>query len=184
MNRDWDPVDLLRHYRHDWLNHLQLIKGNLALGKTERVEVLLDEIIQQAKNESKLSNINGGLLAERLLTFNWEAHNFRLSFEVITDSCHLDTKEMEILHVTERLLEWFDHHCYAGADNHLIFVINEAEGVPVIEFDFQGKLITESVSISDLEQAVGPGEQVEIEEVAMGQEECFIRLHFIIEERL
>ncbi|WP_051314660.1 Spo0B C-terminal domain-containing protein [Alteribacter aurantiacus] len=179
MTKDWEPVELLRHYRHDWLNHLQLIKGNLALGKTERVEVLLDEIIQQAKNESKLSNINGNLLAERLLTYNWEAHNFRLSFEVITEPHELHTREKQILMVTERLLEWFDRHCYYGADNHLLFVLNESRGHPVIEFDFQGKLMIESVSLNDLESTIVSTGQVEIQEVSMGQEECFVRLHFI-----
>ncbi|MCD8502937.1 MAG: Spo0B domain-containing protein [Bacillaceae bacterium] len=34
MKKDWDDVlSVLKHSRHDWLNMVQLIKGNLALKK-------------------------------------------------------------------------------------------------------------------------------------------------------
>ncbi|WP_198520860.1 Spo0B C-terminal domain-containing protein [Alteribacter populi] len=178
MTKEWHPVELLRHYRHDWLNQMQLIKGNLSLGKTERVEVLLNEIIEQARNEARLSNTNGEHLAEYLLTFNWEHHNFHLNFEVVSEPRDLKAKQMRILNVIKRLFTWFDRHCYSGADNHLLFVMSEEDGIPVIDFDFQGKLNIEVLSLEELEEVVSVTEEVEIKEIEMGQTECFIRLHF------
>ncbi|MDE5052244.1 Spo0B domain-containing protein [Niallia taxi] len=31
MNRNRDTIEFLKHERHDWLNKLQLLKGNMAL---------------------------------------------------------------------------------------------------------------------------------------------------------
>ncbi|TMW73986.1 Spo0B C-terminal domain-containing protein [Alteribacter natronophilus] len=178
MTKEWEPVDLLRHYRHDWLNQMQLIKGNLALGKTERVEALLDDIILQAKNEAKLSNLNGNRLAEKLLTFNWEPHNFRLNFEVISEPEGVQAKENEILTVSGRLFAWFDRQCQSGADNHLLYVINSDNGNPVIEFDFQGKLNMDALEIEEIEQLAEGLPGVKMNEIELRQQECFIRMHF------
>ena len=38
IKKEWNTVDVLRQVRHDWLNKLQLIKGNLDLNKMERYE--------------------------------------------------------------------------------------------------------------------------------------------------
>ncbi len=39
---EWNIVDLLSHSRHDWMNKLQLIKGNLSLQKYERVNDIIE----------------------------------------------------------------------------------------------------------------------------------------------
>lgn len=57
MDKKKEFIELLRHYRHDWLNVLQLIKGNLALNKLNRVEEIIREIVIHTENESKLSNL-------------------------------------------------------------------------------------------------------------------------------
>ncbi|PYZ98822.1 hypothetical protein CR205_09700 [Alteribacter lacisalsi] len=178
VTKEWEPVDLLRHYRHDWLNQMQLIKGNLALGKIERVETLLEDIIIQSKNEAKLSNMEGKTLAEKLLTFNWEPHDFHLNFEVISEPSGFSRNEPAILKVSERLFAWFDRQCQTGADNHLLFVINSDNGKPVIEFDFQGKLNLDAFSIEEIEQMSAGLPNVYMKEVELGNHECFIRIHF------
>ena len=58
MKKDWNIVEVLRHARHDWLNRVQLIKGYISLNNIERVNKILDEIIADAYQESKLSNMN------------------------------------------------------------------------------------------------------------------------------
>lgn len=92
MRKDWSTVDVLRHARHDWLNKLQLIKGNLDLNKPERVKHIIEEIVIEAQQEAKLSNLKIPQFASLLLTSNWEAHSFQLEFEVFqeTDCLHLD----------------------------------------------------------------------------------------------
>lgn len=50
-------IHLLSHSRHDWMNKLQLIKGNLTLKKYDRVFEIIDEVVIEAQHESKLSNL-------------------------------------------------------------------------------------------------------------------------------
>ncbi|WP_312471145.1 Spo0B domain-containing protein, partial [Neobacillus sp.] len=45
MGKEWDIVEVLRHSRHDWLNRLQLIKGNLDLNRIDRAKAVIDEIV-------------------------------------------------------------------------------------------------------------------------------------------
>lgn len=83
MEKNWTTVELLRHARHDWLNKIQLIKGNMSIGKMDRVEAIIEEIIMDAQMESKISNINMPLLAELILTGNWNRYTFELTYEMI-----------------------------------------------------------------------------------------------------
>ena len=66
MEKEWDVVEVLRYARHDWLNKLQLIKGNLALNRLDRANEIIEEIVNESKHESKLTNINMRLFAALL----------------------------------------------------------------------------------------------------------------------
>ena len=85
INKDWNKIELLRHVRHDWLNKLQLIKGNLDLNKIDRTKEIISEIVIEAQNETKLSNLHFPNFTLLLLTHNWEQHKFQIDFEVIND---------------------------------------------------------------------------------------------------
>ena len=85
INKDWNKIELLRHVRHDWLNKLQLIKGNLDLNKIDRTKEIISEIVIEAQNETKLSNLHFPNFTLLLLTHNWEQNMFQIDFEVIND---------------------------------------------------------------------------------------------------
>ena len=109
MKGDWSIVEVLQHSRHDWLNKIQLIKGNLALDRTDRVKEIIDEIVMETQNESKLSNLKLESLATLLMTFNWDQPKFKVEFEVIG--------EIKVLsQIDEKLTNWFEH---------LFLVLNE-----------------------------------------------------------
>ncbi|HSH24137.1 MAG TPA: Spo0B domain-containing protein [Massilibacterium sp.] len=95
MKKKWSTVELLRHTRHDWLNQIQLIKGNLDLNHKERACQIIDDIIIQSKNESHLCNLKMEKVAEQLLTFHFQENCFHLDYEVVGDvrsiSCLDDT---------------------------------------------------------------------------------------------
>ncbi|MBU9720708.1 MULTISPECIES: Spo0B C-terminal domain-containing protein [Bacillaceae] len=138
MDKDWNVVDVLRHYRHDWLNKLQLIKGNLDIGRIEKVHNLIDEIVHQSKNESHLTNLNTELLTEKLLTFNWGKHPYILSFEVLAQGDWSDL-EGDVLQLCEHIFEILDTSAKPGYDNQLLLTLNDNDGIRV-EFDFQGDI--------------------------------------------
>jgi stage 0 sporulation protein B (sporulation initiation phosphotransferase) len=76
MKKEWNIIEVLRHSRHDWLNKLQLIKGNLDLNRIDRAKAIIDEIVIETQHETKLSNLHIPLFASLLIRANWESNIF------------------------------------------------------------------------------------------------------------
>ncbi|SFL64098.1 Spo0B C-terminal domain-containing protein [Salibacterium qingdaonense] len=132
-------LDILRHARHDWMNIIQIIKGNLSLNRTDRVEEILNETIRRSEHASRLTRLEVPKTALFVLSFNWEPHRFSLDVEVTgepRDCSRLDECWHEILSSFAREL---DAAASPGKDNHLLITIH-SEQEPYVEFDFQGSL--------------------------------------------
>src|SRR5579875_3834813 len=128
MKKEWDMIEVLRHSRHDWLNRLQLIKGNLDLDRIDRAKSVIDEIVIEALQETKLSNLPMPQFASLLLKANWNENAFRLEYEVLADW----TKNFFIS--LNQAIEIFH-------ENHLFITIApQAEGIRFF-FDFNGIII-------------------------------------------
>lgn len=138
MKKEWNTVEVLRHARHDWLNKLQLIKGNIDLNKMDRVKEIIAEIVIEAQHETKLSNLNLPKFTSLLLLHNWETESFKLEFEVIDD--HKSGKLDD-----DRLTEWtstfftiLNKSIKSYYDNHLILTIEQQQEGLRFFFDFCG----------------------------------------------
>lgn len=83
MDNEWTTLEILRHSRHDWLNKIQLIKGNLELDRSDRARAIIEEIIIESQHEARLSNLKMPQFGELLMTANWQPCAFRCEFEVI-----------------------------------------------------------------------------------------------------
>jgi stage 0 sporulation protein B (sporulation initiation phosphotransferase) len=162
MKKEWDTLSVLRHARHDWLNKIQLIKGNLALDKVERVKEIIDEIIIEARQESKLTNLNLPQFASSLLTCNWENHSFQIEYEV-TDSQNIHSLDDQLLASwTEELFTSLDESIEKFQENYLSVTIDPGEDGIRFFFDFSG-IITDNTSLmSFLERAVAPSMTVQV----------------------
>ncbi|MGE7759054.1 Spo0B domain-containing protein [Peribacillus sp. NPDC097895] len=83
MDKNWTTIETLRQTRHDWLNKIQIIKGNLELNRIDRVKGIIDEIIIETQNEARLSSLNLPKFTEMLLTSNWNNGSFYCEYEII-----------------------------------------------------------------------------------------------------
>jgi stage 0 sporulation protein B (sporulation initiation phosphotransferase) len=173
MQKEWDVISILRHYRHDLLNHIQLINGYLAMGKVEKVQSLIDELVRQSKNESHLSNLNMNQLAKEVLTFNWEAHSFHLKFEVLSKADDWSYWEEMIVSFFREMMSLFDEYTKFGEDQNVFLMINDIEE-KVLEIDFQGSLCVDKEwdrKITRLEETYGQ----QIDEIEWNESECYVR---------
>jgi stage 0 sporulation protein B (sporulation initiation phosphotransferase) len=138
MGKEWDIVEVLRHSRHDWLNKLQVIKGNLDLNRIDRAKQVIDEIVIEAQHETKLSNLHMPLFASLLLKSNWENPFFKLEYEVMFDP---DASKINDLAVTNWTLTFFGSLNQAiepFQENNLSITIEpQADGIRFF-FDFSG----------------------------------------------
>jgi stage 0 sporulation protein B (sporulation initiation phosphotransferase) len=173
MSKQWEVLSILRHYRHDWLNHLQLINGYLAMGRVEKVESLINDMVIQAKNESHLSNLNMNEFAEKILTFNWEGHSFLLDFEVISETGDWSKWEQSIISYFEVIMNLLENHTKSGEEQHAIVVINDIDK-KTVEVDFQGSLRIDEEwceNISRIEQQY----ENHIEQIKWNESECYVK---------
>jgi stage 0 sporulation protein B (sporulation initiation phosphotransferase) len=141
MDKEWDIVEVLRHSRHDWLNRLQLIKGNLDLNRIDRAKAYINEIVIEVQHESKLSNFHMPGFASLLLKANWEKHLFQLEYEVLTDSEAVKINDIILSIWTKSLFSCLDQAIEAFQENHLSITIQpQSDGVRFF-FDFSGIII-------------------------------------------
>ncbi|PKG24411.1 Spo0B C-terminal domain-containing protein [Niallia nealsonii] len=141
MKKDWNTIDFLRHVRHDWLNKVQLIKGNLALNKEERVKEIIDEIIAEAQQEARLSNLEIPKFATLLLTCNWGNYCFQLEYEVLNDEKCQYIEDAVLTKWTTMFFNILNKSAKSFSENHLsVSIAPESNGIRLF-FDFSGIII-------------------------------------------
>jgi stage 0 sporulation protein B (sporulation initiation phosphotransferase) len=147
MKKEWNVVEVLRQSRHDWLNKIQLIKGNLVLNKLERVKEIIEEIVIEMQHEAKLTNLNAFAFAELLMTYNWQARHFRLEYEVLGDVCDLSSYDEELADWCRQFFYVLEEYADGNGDNYLSISIEIKENVRFF-FDYSGTI----TNVNSLEQ--------------------------------
>jgi stage 0 sporulation protein B (sporulation initiation phosphotransferase) len=175
MSENWGVVEALRHARHDWMNDLQLIKGNLDLDRVERAKQVIEEMVLVAQNESKLSNLKLPLLAEWILTYNWSRHLIKLDFEVLQlESAH-GLEDRRLYNWCKEFLEFLESNVMNNVENQLSILLNITKEHSRLIFDFTGILKSTSVVEDWIKNQQSNGENIEIEQL---QEEVLV-IHVI-----
>lgn len=77
-----EVMDILRYYRHDVLNDLQIVHAYTSMGKLEKVEEKLETYMAHFDEERKLMNLNAPNLALWLIPFNSIHPNFRFTYAI------------------------------------------------------------------------------------------------------
>ena len=138
--RNRGTLDVLRHSRHDWLNRIQLIKANLSLGRLERVNNLIEEIVLEANHESNLTNLQAPAFAEHLITFHWEPRLFSMEYEIIGEPVNLSKADELLCKWISSLFTDLENAVNKKADNHLFLSLHIEEAEIRFFFDINGIL--------------------------------------------
>jgi stage 0 sporulation protein B (sporulation initiation phosphotransferase) len=138
MEKEWNMIEVLRHSRHDWLNKLQLIKGNLDLNRIDRAKAIIDEIVIESQHETKLSNLHIPIFASLLFRANWENNIFHLEYEVLQESGMLHINELVLTEWTKEFFACLNGSINALDENNLAISIDSQEGGARFFFDFSG----------------------------------------------
>jgi len=160
IKKEWNTVEVLRHARHDWLNQMQLIKGNLDLNKLDRVREIINEIVIEAQNESKLSNLNSPQFATLLLITRWENYSFEFEFQVIDELKCGSIDDAELEKFTKQIFVLLNESVQRFGENHLIVTIETMQQGSRFFFDFSG-IIERKGLIEQFLQSINVGITVE-----------------------
>ncbi|MFC0561815.1 Spo0B C-terminal domain-containing protein [Halalkalibacter alkalisediminis] len=140
MTNQLDVLKALRQTRHDWLNVMQLIKGNLALKRYDRIEEIIEQVTQQSICESKISEIQATSVVYFLLTYNWFSSKMKLEIDVAGEVFSLEKNEVHLLRLCEEITEKLTNECTIDTENNLLITFLFTEHKCELTFDFQGKL--------------------------------------------
>jgi stage 0 sporulation protein B (sporulation initiation phosphotransferase) len=177
MPKKWTAVDLLRHARHDWLNQLQLIKANLSMDRTERAKEIMDEIIEFAREESRVSNLKTPNLSEFLLTYNWLKHPVKLFGKVEGESGDFSLFEEELLHITNELCELINDSITGYEECSLTLTFKPKTSQ--VSFAFLGLLSDKEKTLEKAEAIFFTHKRVQLIESYTKELECCLEIKLI-----
>ncbi|WP_066194403.1 MULTISPECIES: Spo0B domain-containing protein [Gracilibacillus] len=100
-----DVVEMLRHYRHDWLNDLQLILGYAQLGKLEKVENKITDIMDRSNQEKGLDRLNIPKTMVWLYQLNWRSASFQLQFKSFVEGDTILIDDEAVLTKLQKLFQ-------------------------------------------------------------------------------
>ncbi|MFK2824517.1 Spo0B C-terminal domain-containing protein [Bacillus sp. B190/17] len=153
-NENWTIIRALQHVRHDWMNHIQLIKGYIALGKTEEAERTIEQIVMQAKQEAHLCSLPLPELVKLLVTFNWDQHSFQLEYEVLDKNIRTETNDEQLVSLMISLFDLMERWIEKYADNQLYLSIEGTNDGLRFFFEFSGIITNTEAFIRELTGAL------------------------------
>ncbi|WP_010531117.1 Spo0B domain-containing protein [Lentibacillus jeotgali] len=103
--KETDVIQILRHYRHDLMNHLQIIQGYLSMGKTDKVQKKLKDYMGQLQEEGRVVNLNAPKFALYLLQFNFLHTNFRMTYHIRTANKSLQSVDELLAERCEKVMK-------------------------------------------------------------------------------
>ncbi|WP_285765532.1 Spo0B domain-containing protein [Peribacillus sp. SI8-4] len=167
MNKNWTTIETLRQTRHDWLNKIQIIKGNLELNRIDRVKGIIDEIIIETQNEARLSSLNLPKFTEMLLTSNWNNGSFYCEYEIIdVFQGSADVDELMYRWTTD-YFTILDKSLDPAFENVLSVSMGKKQMDSMrCSFHLQGKFIDQPAVIEFLERSLTAEQTIEVCECA------------------
>jgi stage 0 sporulation protein B (sporulation initiation phosphotransferase) len=176
MTNSKDVLEALRHTRHDWLNVMQLIKGNLALKRYDRIEHIIETVTQKSVSESKLSSMGVPSTATYLLTFNWSAQALKLDIDVVGEIKSLASHDQILKQICETIIEYLSVSGANDSENTLLLTFLFKDHTCEITFDYHGKLLIEERVWAPFLKKLEP----KVDLVELGEYECVLYTCFTL----
>lgn len=173
--KNWTTVELLRQSRHDWLNKIQIIKGNIELNKIDRVKGLIDEIIVESNQEARLSNLNLPKFSELMMTANWNNWTFDTEYEVIDLVEGFEAIDELMYQWTKAFFELLEEQLDPIAENMLTFHICKKDEIDLrCSFHITGAIKNQEALRSFL--AASLTKEQKIHELICTEEELYFKM--------
>jgi len=134
-------LQLLQHSRHDWMNRLQVIKGNLELANIDRAKEVIEEIIIEVRQEAQLSSLGVPCVSAWLLTYNWDRKSrLSVNFEILSDGKVSEKMDIPLLTWIKSVVDNLEPYVPADVDNelYLIFHVDQEQSALHVTLEYEG----------------------------------------------
>lgn len=138
-------LTMLSQFRHDWLNHFQVLLGYLKLERYDLCEEYIRRVTNETKNESRVAALGIPSLVIFLLTHNVLHQELKVEVEVpelITLSHLSEAKQRRVSQLIEGVIETYRLHSVSdrGQPNTLFLLIQRLEETLYLSIEFEGRL--------------------------------------------
>ncbi|WP_373892927.1 Spo0B domain-containing protein [Virgibacillus natechei] len=133
-------VQVLQHYRHDLMNHLQIVQGYLSMKKTDKAEAKLKETLDYYNEERKLMSLNAPMFMLWLIQFNSTSANWRVTYQIHTEYKDLGTIDWALTDQCKHILSAFRQ----ASDDTELFEVNVELNEIINPSQIEIRLIIES----------------------------------------
>lgn len=160
-------ISILNHYRHDWLNDLQIVFGYVKLKKYDNLERFLDKIKDKLEQESMIARLDVPSLTLDLISFRHSNHTFNLKLEMeqglqLSKGSVLTKVISEIIMETLRVFE-DTAQMTSEKTNDLCIHMNREENAIILMFKYNGEYFSEKFedAVKEKLERLELGNQVE-----------------------
>lgn len=107
LERSYQLIQSLEAQRHDFRNHLQVIRTLAGMGKMEAIEEYVQECGANLDNMASMARVGDVVLQALLLTFQSKAKEFEINFEVDcqADLTSLNCSPVKLSRIFSNLLQ-------------------------------------------------------------------------------
>src|SRR5690606_8892232 len=74
-----DLLDVMNHYRHDWMNDLQVLFGYIQLNKADKLKAYVENLSDKLYRESLVSKLGVSELVAYLLLFRSKSRKLEIT---------------------------------------------------------------------------------------------------------
>ncbi|MEO3947135.1 Spo0B domain-containing protein [Gorillibacterium sp. CAU 1737] len=139
---------VLSIYRHDWMNHIQVLMGYIRLGKYERLADYVGKINGQVYQESYLAKMGVPELAVYYYEFRSDRHSLELEFELDQEIAlnRLPDRGTRAARLIREAVELFARQNpeASGETGSLSLAFDSEEAGLLLDFVYRGTLRTDA----------------------------------------
>ncbi|GAA0456924.1 Spo0B domain-containing protein [Alkalibacillus silvisoli] len=118
MNQS-DFLEWLRLYRHELMNDLQIIQGYATMGKYEKSNDKINQLVERLKHERQLQTLNADQFVNWLLTVSLSVKQLDISYTIETSKTDLADVDDDMKLDSELVI------------NYLLPLVGEFDVIPV-----------------------------------------------------
>ncbi|MFA1822551.1 Spo0B domain-containing protein [Virgibacillus oceani] len=132
---DSDVVKLLQHYRHDLMNHLQIVNGYMNLKRPEKAEEKIKETMEYYHEERKLMHVMPPQFILWVMQVNIMFDHIKLEYQILTEK-KLHHVEHDLSARCEKVISAVNKTIGTDSLHDISLQIKDAENEPCCEVSF------------------------------------------------
>ncbi|WP_281889027.1 Spo0B domain-containing protein [Paenibacillus sp. YYML68] len=140
--QDLRLLRLFNHYRHDWMNDIQILMSYVQLKKYDKLPPMMEKIKDRVQQESMISNLGLPSLVVYLLTFKTEVKELQLKVRM-NEEVRLQSfaDADKLVQIVKDVLELYKREAQGApecVDNMLSLTWSKPEERLQLDFRYEG----------------------------------------------